>query len=267
MTDQTTLYRHFNATGELLYVGISINAFERYKQHAKDKAWINEISSTTYEPCETREIALLAEKLAIKREKPIHNIVHNNISTIHNSYENEVPLSLEDIKYKCKANGQLFYRNIETVNIDPEENWYYGGGHFYKSYFLNKKTHNMVIHASVVMEIDLNTNDLYDVDSHTLYINDPNGQDRVFTFLTDLCPRRNLRLSLRAVRHPMGEVINFTVDNQYRFDHFSDINAKNSPWIGVSERELNEYGWKHHPSAREGKGAWIYDGKIKQMQE
>lgn len=77
MSDQTTLYRHFNAAGELLYVGISINAFERFKQHSSDKKWIDHVANMTIERFPNRNLALKAEKSAIQKEKPKYNIVYN----------------------------------------------------------------------------------------------------------------------------------------------------------------------------------------------
>lgn len=80
MSEVTDLYRHFNLEGELLYVGISINAFERYKQHAIEKDWFDSVINMTVERFSTRQQALEAEKAAIKAEKPKYNVVHNPIA-------------------------------------------------------------------------------------------------------------------------------------------------------------------------------------------
>ena len=68
------LYRHFDANGVLLYVGISINAVNRLSQHKDVSSWFNDISSVTIEKFNTREEVLEAEKIAIRKENPIHNI-------------------------------------------------------------------------------------------------------------------------------------------------------------------------------------------------
>lgn len=72
--DPTDLYRHFDKRGNLLYVGISINAVNRLNQH-KDKSWYDDIESLTVEKFATREAAIAAEKLAIQSENPLHNMV------------------------------------------------------------------------------------------------------------------------------------------------------------------------------------------------
>lgn len=82
MTDTTSLYRHFNATGDLLYVGISINAFERYKQHASEKEWFDDVSNMTIERFDTRQCALEAEMSAIKNENPKYNIVGTPLANV-----------------------------------------------------------------------------------------------------------------------------------------------------------------------------------------
>lgn len=72
----TSLYRHYNGSGELLYVGVSLSALQRLGQHADNSDWFKSISRVTIEHLETRQDALIAERNAIIREKPLHNIVH-----------------------------------------------------------------------------------------------------------------------------------------------------------------------------------------------
>lgn len=78
---RTQLYRHFNAAGELLYVGISINAARRSKEHNKS-SWFGEVSRIEIEWFETRESALKAEISMIRTEKPKYNIVGMEMESI-----------------------------------------------------------------------------------------------------------------------------------------------------------------------------------------
>jgi len=73
----TDLYRHFDSNGNLLYVGISLSTLNRLGQHRDNSHWFNTISSVTIEKYNTRKEALIAEKKAITKEKPLHNTVHN----------------------------------------------------------------------------------------------------------------------------------------------------------------------------------------------
>ena len=74
---ETTLYRHFDGEGGLLYVGIAYDAYNRWRQHQDHSAWTPEVRKTTYEPFPTREAALSAEREAIQSERPKYNIKMN----------------------------------------------------------------------------------------------------------------------------------------------------------------------------------------------
>lgn len=71
---RTALYRHYDAEGQLLYVGISDCLSERDKQHAATSHWHARVSKTTTIWYDTRLDALAAEREAIRHEKPMHNI-------------------------------------------------------------------------------------------------------------------------------------------------------------------------------------------------
>lgn len=73
----TALYRHFDAAGSLLYVGISLNAIARLSQHKQSK-WSADIAKVEIEHYPTLRKALEAEKLAIQAEKPRWNVTHAN---------------------------------------------------------------------------------------------------------------------------------------------------------------------------------------------
>jgi hypothetical protein len=86
--DVTALYRHFNSDGTLLYVGISIHPTYRTYEHSKQSPWFNDISFITIERFETRLLALKAETVAIKEEKPLHNVIYSyNPDKPHKTYQ------------------------------------------------------------------------------------------------------------------------------------------------------------------------------------
>jgi predicted GIY-YIG superfamily endonuclease len=70
----TQLYRHFDETRQLLYVGISLSTFARLSQHKAHSDWFKKIKSVEIENFETREEAMAAEREAIKNESPMFNI-------------------------------------------------------------------------------------------------------------------------------------------------------------------------------------------------
>ena len=73
------LYRHYNAAGELLYVGISLSSFARLAQHRDHSAWFAEITRVEFEPFETKESVLEAERNAIQKEQPKFNVHHKKL--------------------------------------------------------------------------------------------------------------------------------------------------------------------------------------------
>lgn len=73
---QTALYRHFDATGALLYIGISLNAVARLAQHRRDAHWFASIARIDVQWHPSRSEAEAAEREAIVAERPLHNITH-----------------------------------------------------------------------------------------------------------------------------------------------------------------------------------------------
>jgi len=71
----TALYRHFDRSGRLLYVGVSLSAVRRLSQHQKS-LWHDDITRVEVEHFKNRESAAKAEAIAIKKEHPLYNKTH-----------------------------------------------------------------------------------------------------------------------------------------------------------------------------------------------
>lgn len=71
---RTALYRVFDATGQLLYVGISANPDLRFGQHSETKDWWSAVAERKVEWLDTRQEALAAERTAIRTERPVWNL-------------------------------------------------------------------------------------------------------------------------------------------------------------------------------------------------
>lgn len=69
----TTLYRLYDNRGRLLYVGISLSALLRLRQH-RQKGWWPKTTRCTFEHFPSRKLAAAAELRAIRDEKPRFNI-------------------------------------------------------------------------------------------------------------------------------------------------------------------------------------------------
>jgi predicted GIY-YIG superfamily endonuclease len=75
--ERTALYRMYDTSAALLYIGITKDFGTRWKQHAESKAWYPEVQRQTVEWFDTRTAAEAAEETAIKAERPRHNIRHS----------------------------------------------------------------------------------------------------------------------------------------------------------------------------------------------
>lgn len=71
---QHVLYRFFGADDELLYIGITNNPSRRMDQHSQGKPWWTEVVTVRMEVHPSRSAVLDAERIAIARERPLHNI-------------------------------------------------------------------------------------------------------------------------------------------------------------------------------------------------
>lgn len=75
--ERTALYHLYNADGQLLYVGITVNPKARWRAHAKDKYWWPEVARKTIEWFETRKSAERVEKIEVEEEGPKYNRTFN----------------------------------------------------------------------------------------------------------------------------------------------------------------------------------------------
>lgn len=66
------LYRHFDASGRLLYVGVAFNVVARTAEHQRS-AWFDLVVRIEVERHPDRESAVKAERTAIDTEGPIYN--------------------------------------------------------------------------------------------------------------------------------------------------------------------------------------------------
>jgi hypothetical protein len=79
---RTALYRHFDAAGQLLYVGISLSPVHRLGQHRVAADWYGDIARISIEWLRDRDAAIAAEANAIHYENPKHNKARPRIVSI-----------------------------------------------------------------------------------------------------------------------------------------------------------------------------------------
>ena len=77
MSARTAVYRLFDADDALLYVGITGDVGRRWDQHLKDKPWWPQVNRQTVEWHSDRATAEATETVAIRTERPAHNVRHS----------------------------------------------------------------------------------------------------------------------------------------------------------------------------------------------
>lgn len=77
---RTALYRLRGESRGLLYVGISSNPLRRWPEHAAEKQWWSEVTDLSMQWFESRAAALKAEVEAIRTERPLYNVQHNDVA-------------------------------------------------------------------------------------------------------------------------------------------------------------------------------------------
>jgi predicted GIY-YIG superfamily endonuclease len=122
MQDKATdLYRHFDADGTLLYVGISLSAIARLKQHKNAAGWRGKIAQVTIETLPSREAALDAESAAIKTERPLWN-KHHATRTENDVERIAAALATHPAKL-TRGERRLLAAHIVACNTGNLANW------------------------------------------------------------------------------------------------------------------------------------------------
>jgi hypothetical protein len=117
MTAPVALYRHFDATGALLYVGVSLNAVQRLRQH-RLSPWTEDIANVTVEYYADRDAALNAERQAIVDEGPLHNRAHNPLVARRQKPENGALLSFRlkpELRLRLEAKAKTQRRTVSNL--------------------------------------------------------------------------------------------------------------------------------------------------------
>lgn len=120
----TTLYRHFDSVGVLLYVGITDNLSKRNHEHACISRWWPDVERTTEEPFDSRVLAKAAEVAAIRDEHPLWNKMVRQ--SVERCVARGVSASCEHFELvdeKCRTLGITFSKYVQRlIKADLERN-------------------------------------------------------------------------------------------------------------------------------------------------
>lgn len=70
------LYRMYDASRRLLYVGLTMNVSQRFATHRGEKPWWPSVATIQLQHFATRSEVEAAERAAINAEQPRYNVVH-----------------------------------------------------------------------------------------------------------------------------------------------------------------------------------------------
>lgn len=76
-SERTALYRLYDASDRLLYIGISNNPEARWARHRMYQTWWPQVARRDFSWLASREAAEAAEEEAIRLEAPVFNGTHN----------------------------------------------------------------------------------------------------------------------------------------------------------------------------------------------
>jgi predicted GIY-YIG superfamily endonuclease len=103
---KTALYRHYDAQGALLYVGITANPFDRLIKHKHASAWFDRVERVEIEWHQSKQEAMAAEAEEIATKRPENNkAMHCYFVNLADVAVSEGPISLDRFlrSYKVKA--------------------------------------------------------------------------------------------------------------------------------------------------------------------
>lgn len=119
LTREWQIYRAFNAAGELLYVGQTSDMPGRMRNHRSSTPWWGEVDTVACSPAGvTREEAVEAERIAIRREEPRYNVQLSVPRQIMESFR--LPPETDDaFRKRCQDEG----KNKSDVLRELVERW------------------------------------------------------------------------------------------------------------------------------------------------
>lgn len=121
------LYRFYDRTDTLLYIGITNDPKTRFKWHRKNQPWWSDVdqSKTRIEYHATRDSVLKAERAAIEDETPLYNDQHNpSVDTPASIMAEEAKADLADSILRRLAGDEDAYKEIlqeATEQIEAAE--------------------------------------------------------------------------------------------------------------------------------------------------
>lgn len=135
LTSMFYLYRCFDASGDLLYIGRSKNWSSRWLSHRSISHWSRQVTRIEIKRFDSLTESIEAETEAIKNERPRFNVLHNRKTKIPKPKIDRVGITVDQVIEHCGGKSEAARRLGFTLQT-----------------FRNWRKHGIPARAQIVIE-------------------------------------------------------------------------------------------------------------------
>jgi len=117
---KTALYKHKNAEGHIIYVGVAKNIGARSAQHLGNSEWQAEIASIDVEWYKNSLLAELMEIKLIKSLRPKHNRAHNNKKPFDHAFYQRIDSFLKNEEKNINEKLKDYYEKLDDIVVTKD---------------------------------------------------------------------------------------------------------------------------------------------------
>ena len=117
---RTALYKHKNADGHIIYVGVAKNIGARSAQHLGNSEWQAEITSIDVEWYANSLLAELMEIKLIKSLRPKYNRAHNNNKPFDHAFYQRVDSFLKNEEKNINEKLKDYYEKLDDIVVTKD---------------------------------------------------------------------------------------------------------------------------------------------------
>jgi len=117
---KTALYKHKNADGHIIYVGVAKNIGARSAQHLDNSEWQAEIASIDVEWYENSLLAELMEIKLIKSLRPKYNRAHNNNKPLNYALHQRIDSFLKNEEKNINEKLNHYYEKLDDIVVTKD---------------------------------------------------------------------------------------------------------------------------------------------------
>ena len=117
---KTALYKHKNADGHIIYVGVAKNIGARSAQHLNNSEWQTEIASIDVEWHDNSLMAELMEIKLIKSLRPKYNKAHNNNKPFDYAFHQRIDSFLKNEEKNINEKLKEYYQKLEDIAVTKD---------------------------------------------------------------------------------------------------------------------------------------------------